>query len=270
MVDTRLPDDWLDGPPYADLTDAAWRLFTGILMHCNKHLTDGRINATSLRFAYPGNPDEALRELVDAELLEDLGEHLQVIDWGKTQRTRAMIEQQREAWKERQRRHRHGVTPDVTPGETPEVTTGGDTGRESRRVSGREGKGRAVPSSSFIKEGGNTTPSVSHAVTDSEPPRFCPEHPNGTDKRCWPCGEARKKHEAWETRHKPATDPYTFPEAGWQIAAEKWEAARKLPAPRPAGSDAIYASEEDGHEHKWLTNGTCALCGVQQASQGAA
>lgn len=36
------------------------------------------------------------------------------------------------------------------------------------------------------------------ASGDAEPPEFCPEHPKGTSSKCGPCGDARRRHMAWE------------------------------------------------------------------------
>lgn len=33
---------------------------------------------------------------------------------------------------------------------------------------------------------------------DGEPPRYCPDHPNDTDRKCGPCKTARLKHEQWQ------------------------------------------------------------------------
>lgn len=39
------------------------------------------------------------------------------------------------------------------------------------------------------------------------PPLGCPKHPQGTDKPCRPCGDARRSYEAWERaqKNKPTT-----------------------------------------------------------------
>lgn len=35
---------------------------------------------------------------------------------------------------------------------------------------------------------------------DPEPPHFCPEHPTGTRGKCPPCGDYRRRHDAWQAR----------------------------------------------------------------------
>jgi hypothetical protein len=37
---------------------------------------------------------------------------------------------------------------------------------------------------------------------DVEPSPFCSRHPNGTDKRCGPCGSARLRHQRWQKREE--------------------------------------------------------------------
>lgn len=43
--------------------------------------------------------------------------------------------------------------------------------------------------------------SVDTQEEETLPPEFCSKHPNGTDKPCRPCGQARQAREHWETQH---------------------------------------------------------------------
>lgn len=48
---------------------------------------------------------------------------------------------------------------------------------------------------------GTPTGGTDRALTfgdDSEPPRFCAEHPTGTRENCRPCGDHRRRHDAWQ------------------------------------------------------------------------
>jgi hypothetical protein len=90
---------------------------------------------------------------------------------------------------------------------------------------GKEGKGKERRGSVFA--GANT-----------EPPNFCPDHPNGSaGKPCGPCADARRAHDAWATAEK------------------------SKPTPIPPRAD-----EVPEHEHRWLTNGTCSFpnCAAKQ------
>jgi hypothetical protein len=37
------------------------------------------------------------------------------------------------------------------------------------------------------------------------PPLFCRRHPNGTDDKCGPCGDARRRYEAWTRDRQTGT-----------------------------------------------------------------
>jgi hypothetical protein len=114
-------DDHIDEHPKTELAgpEAMW-LFVCGLAYCNRTLTDGDIPKARLRKMTTAKRPEALAQrLVDAGLWHDRGEHWEVHDFADYQPSRAKVETEREAAKERQRKSResragrHGVTDAV-------------------------------------------------------------------------------------------------------------------------------------------------------------
>lgn len=109
----------------------------------------------------------------------------------------------------------------ATPSPIPPVSLRDDSVNDHGALTvGREGKGIRN------KEG------EAFADANAEPPAFCDSHPDGTQRGCRACGDARRKHDSW-------------------LRAQK-----NKPTPLPPRTDAI-----DEHEHFWLPNGTCKFPG---------
>ena len=84
MADARMQSHWLNNPDFDDLSDAAWRVFTGALMWSNGRGTDGLIPTRYLRLLHPeGTQEGAARELADAGLWEATNDGYQLTEWVK-------------------------------------------------------------------------------------------------------------------------------------------------------------------------------------------
>lgn len=115
VTDSRLPGNWLTDIRYADLSDRAWRVFTGALMWSNEQGTDGIVPARYLRLLHPdGDVDEALDELEKAGIVHrPNGGGILLPRWsdrdGLGQSTAEQVRNYRENARERQRRHREST-----------------------------------------------------------------------------------------------------------------------------------------------------------------
>lgn len=83
MVDSRLRGEWLGSPRFDDMSDTAWRVFTGALMWSNQQGTDGLVPARYLPRLHPdGSQSDAVSELVHAGLAELTTDGaLQLLSW---------------------------------------------------------------------------------------------------------------------------------------------------------------------------------------------
>lgn len=83
MVDSRLRGEWLGSPRFDDLSDTAWRVFTGALMWSNQQGKDGLVPARYLPRLHPDGPQpDAVSELVHAGLAELAADGaLQLLGW---------------------------------------------------------------------------------------------------------------------------------------------------------------------------------------------
>jgi hypothetical protein len=81
------------------------------------------------------------------------------------------------------------MPPDREPDAIPEAT---GSGRSVVNVGDHKG----TPHSTLQER--EPPPSIE----DVEPPLYCVQHPNGTDKRCGPCGSARLRHQRWQKREE--------------------------------------------------------------------
>lgn len=123
MTWVRFEPNYPTHPKIAGLSDKAFRAHVKWICWCNEHLTDGRVPKKLLA-------KRLARELVDAGLLEDVGDEWQLHDFFDYQPSKAQVEAQREAKAEAGRR-------------------GGQRSGESRRK--RRGSKREAPASAEPK-----------------------------------------------------------------------------------------------------------------------
>jgi hypothetical protein len=107
----KVDDGFWSHPKTLALTANAVALWVRAGSYSGKHLTDGYISAAILPMLQ-GTIDDA-NELIEAGLWKRAKNGYVFHDWEQYQDTREAVEKRREAWKERQRKHRK-----------PELSTG--------------------------------------------------------------------------------------------------------------------------------------------------
>lgn len=109
-MDARLRSEWLGRMRFDNLTETAWRVFTGALMWSVANETDGRIPGRYTKYLHPdGDQPVAFAELVEAGIWAPIdGDGFQLVDWDGElgQSTAAEVQAYRENARERQRRYR--------------------------------------------------------------------------------------------------------------------------------------------------------------------
>jgi hypothetical protein len=84
VTDANLKDPWLGDPRFDDLSDRAWRVFTGGLMWANRQGTDGAIPQRYLVGLHPDGAGETeLFELERAGIWETTATGRQFLEWEK-------------------------------------------------------------------------------------------------------------------------------------------------------------------------------------------
>lgn len=105
MTWIKIDDGITEHPKCVDLTSAAWTLWLHGLAYCSRNLTDGYIPTAMLpRLSAVSNPRKVADALVNAGLWHRENGGYQVHDYCDHQRSRADIEAERAA--ARERRHR--------------------------------------------------------------------------------------------------------------------------------------------------------------------
>lgn len=150
MTDTRLPSRWLLEPTMEQLSDRAWRTFTGSLMWSNEAGTDGFMPRRSLRLFHPEGVDSAtLDELLQSGLWVSEGSDLRVPDWEKKgQELRETVEARREGNRERQRMSRASKKKHKEVTVTRDVTRDVTDVEEDRTGKDRRGQDEVLSQSS--------------------------------------------------------------------------------------------------------------------------
>ena len=131
----KVDDGFWSHPKTLALSPNAVALWVRAGSYCGKHLTDGYIAASILPMLQ-GSSDDA-SELIDAGLWKSAKKGYAFHDWNQYQDTKEAVEKRREAWKERQRRHRTSdekTSPSSSNHSIPFLSKGTrDSPRESRR-----------------------------------------------------------------------------------------------------------------------------------------
>ena len=148
MADSRLLAHWHSNPDFDDLSDTAWRVFTGALMWSNGRGTDGHVPTRYVRTLHPdGHQPEACDQLESAGLWQRTGDGYQLLGWVKSlgQSTAEQVEHNKEVNRQKQARWRadqkkklsrvpsfiesSDTTGDVTGYVTPDVGHDSDSDR---------------------------------------------------------------------------------------------------------------------------------------------
>jgi len=139
----KVDDGFWSHPKTLALTPHAIALWVRAGSYCGKHLTDGYVAAAILPMLQ-GDHDAA-QELIDAGLWTPAKNGYAFHDWEQYQDTRDAVEKRRQAWKDRQRRHRSNdekASPSTSIHSIPFLSKGT---RDSRRESRRDPSGRQPP-----------------------------------------------------------------------------------------------------------------------------
>lgn len=112
MVDARLRAAWLGMMKFDDLSDTAWRVFTGALMWCVENGTDGLVPSRYLKYLHPdGEQPAAFDDLIAAAIWESTPAGYQLLGWATDlgQSTAEQIEKYRDEARERMRKRRQAA-----------------------------------------------------------------------------------------------------------------------------------------------------------------
>lgn len=146
MTDARYPEAWLNDRRIVRLSDAAHRLHVTALAWCASNRTDGQLDNLDIKLIHSVDPRHA-SELVDAELWARTKDGFQIVDFHKTQTTRAQLEgldhkrhMDRERQARKRARDRGEVEPDPTPPPVSRVTSGVTSDVTHRQGKDRTGK----------------------------------------------------------------------------------------------------------------------------------
>lgn len=163
-----------------------------------KELTDGFIPDEALE-EFAGTPAIAAM-LVRAGLWRKVEGGWQFEGWSKWQKTkeRVLAYREREAEKKRGQRSstKNAGHESVSPGDT--------CGTETSVPRGQDRESPTCPAqplpTPLPKPNGKNLGGELTSVDDPEPPRFCVDHPEDTDRPCIPCKHARQTYQAWVDR----------------------------------------------------------------------
>lgn len=224
----RVHDGMPDHPKVDALTDRSFRLLVEAWCWCSRHLTDGHLPAAT--WARRGTP-KARRELIDAGLVEDLGEKgVQMHDYLQHQRSRSEVQEITSARREAQQKasvkgnhNRWHRGPDGRPSDDcPLCQNGSQVGSQPDPEPDPDrdpnGIGDGTPFGSVIgidtdidtvlpegTLGGGVPDSTTRAATPTpngsagRPPERCPRHAGQPDPGpCRSCGDARQRAERWD------------------------------------------------------------------------
>lgn len=112
MTWVKLDDGFADHPKIEAVGPAAAWLHVAALCYCAKHLTDGCIpKSKALRLADIRQPAAQIARLIDVGLWHDKGDHYAIHDYLEYQPTRASVEADRAAARQRMASRRGGDTP---------------------------------------------------------------------------------------------------------------------------------------------------------------
>lgn len=177
---------------------------------CGANPNDGFIPETVVIRWEPRHYRKLAQALVDAGLWHpetlDGEKGWRFHDWGDFQPTKAEIDAEKAAARDRMKKRRAEAKGVTKPERSADV-------RANTSRTNAEGT-PAVPGSRPVPD--RTAPGGGARAT-TRPPATCHRHPHGTDEPCTACGDARRLHDAWTP---PATPlPPTWAERQAEIAA---------------------------------------------------
>ena len=215
----KVDDGFWSHPKTATLSDAAVTLWVRAGAYSCQHLTDGVIRRPVLRLV---GTAEAAVELVEANLWVEAADGWRFHDWDHYQPTKADVEAERAAARERMRERRRNK----------QGRFAGSSAEHPANVREKFGDGSSTPTRPDPSRPDPPSTTPNGVLEGAALSPFCKKHPTGTEDSCGPCGTARKRYDnaVKEQKSKPSPQPFT---AG---------------ATCPNG------------EHSWLGDGTCTRC----------
>ena len=200
MVWFRVDDNLAFHPKVMEAGNSAMGLWVRAGAWSAANLTDGFVPT---RIAFRLGSRIMCYRLVEVGLFEEKIDGFQFHDWDEKNFTKQQVEERRQDDRKRKDNQRkrhlttvtddttpatcHAVTPNVTDAVTPPVTLS------------REPSAPSLPSptlSGYVG-GGSPVGNGSSPNTKPPPPRFCPNHPDGTTIPCHGCQVYRKNYEVW-------------------------------------------------------------------------
>ncbi len=128
MTWIKLDDTLPNNPKILPLSDKAFRLYIEGLCYANQYLTDGFLAQAVINRLDNGN---ALEELIVATLWLQTEGGIQIHDYCEHQTSRKVVEEKREAVRNRVTRYREKSNAVVT---TPETETETETETDKRKI----------------------------------------------------------------------------------------------------------------------------------------
>lgn len=122
----KMSDERADHPKLLMAGLAARGLDEAAICWSSSHLTDGYLPANAVAMLAAGHGERAWRKLADRLVAvgrwERVGDDYQIRNYLEWQRSKTDVEKERNATRQRVKRHRNGVTTPVTSGVSPPIT----------------------------------------------------------------------------------------------------------------------------------------------------
>lgn len=142
MTDARYPEAWLNDRRIVRLSDPGHRLYVTTLAWSASNRTDGLIESADLALIHGVDPSKAT-ELVEARLWKQVPGGYLVLDFAKTQSTKAQLEGlEHKRLSDRERKARERARKNGSPDPESEDQSGGHVTRDIRRDVQRDTKAR--------------------------------------------------------------------------------------------------------------------------------
>jgi sRNA-binding protein len=192
--------DFYDHPKSINLSDAATALWVRAGSYSAAKLLDGFI-AEHVISTLSRSPEEAAEELVARGLWRRVRGGWRFHQWEQRNLTRARVEADRKADRNRKREGRKAPGQNEKPEVNGQVVRPESIPDSAGNPNGVRPLSVSVSVSESVSESGHGSPSPPTAppVAAEEPPSRCPKHLDDHDPPpCGPCGSARRAHEAWQ------------------------------------------------------------------------
>jgi hypothetical protein len=174
MADARLRGEWLGSLRHDNLSDTAWRVFTGALMWSNENGTDGLIPKRYLKYLHPeGEQSDAINAIEAAGMWVRQGNDYQLLDWDGElgQSTALEVQTYKANGRKRSKAYRERVRAKLANQVGFEAPKSGSTTRDATRdvrANVGKGKGTGKGTDSSAEEDHRFAAKASAEVPDAE------------------------------------------------------------------------------------------------------